>query len=361
MHYLMQMNLWRLQVEFEIKVHKMGTGFFQAKFLDPKTGKRRRKRFSTLKDAKLYKKQMEDRVNSKGKHAFTELRVAQAMQTFLEKFPDTHVRGRKNHFIHFIETFSAHKVTEITTSDLKQWIESRGRDNDLSEKTLSGISSQFFGFFEFLVDENYMQVNPIRKVKFNRHAPPRRTRTVLSIDEVLQILDDSKKFSPEVLYPYLSCVAHTGARRSEIVNLNREDIDFNTNLIHLKKTKNGRERFVKISPMLEVVLRDQLASHPYTPLFVTDGDKRLNNQGELARLITKFKEFFPTENKEGWGSHSLRHSFAYNFLKKGGKMYQLQAILGHRSIDVTVDLYGQLQAQDIECPSPYEPTKTKED
>ena len=35
-------------------------------------------------------------------------------------------------------------------------------------------------------------------------------------------------------------------------------------------------------------------------------------------------------------------------------MYQLQAILGHRSIDVTVDLYGQLQAQDVDCPSPYE-------
>ena len=70
--------------------------------------------------------------------------------------------------------------------------------------------------------------------------------------------------------------------------------------------------------------------------------------------MDKFKAFFPLENKDNWGSHSLRHSFAYNFLKQGGRMYQLQAILGHRSIGVTVDLYGQLQAQDIDCPSPYE-------
>ena len=35
-------------------------------------------------------------------------------------------------------------------------------------------------------------------------------------------------------------------------------------------------------------------------------------------------------------------------------MYQVQAILGHRGIQTTVDLYGQLQAQDIENPSPYE-------
>ena len=75
--------------------------------------------------------------------------------------------------------------------------------------------------------------------------------------------------------------------------------------------------------------------------------------------MIKFKVYFPIENKD-WGSHSLRHSFAYNFLKKGGNMYQLQAILGHRSIDVTVDLYGQLQAQDVENPSPYETTEESE-
>jgi hypothetical protein len=38
----------------------------------------------------------------------------------------------------------------------------------------------------------------------------------------------------------------------------------------------------------------------------------------------------------------------------GGQMYQLQAILGHKSINVTVDIYGQLGAQDIDNPCPYE-------
>lgn len=51
--------------------------------------------------------------------------------------------------------------------------------------------------------------------------------------------------------------------------------------------------------------------------------------------------------------HDLRHSFAYNYLLNGGEMYQLQAILGHKSIKMTVDLYGKLQAQDIKNPSPY--------
>jgi site-specific recombinase XerD len=52
-------------------------------------------------------------------------------------------------------------------------------------------------------------------------------------------------------------------------------------------------------------------------------------------------------------SHDLRHSFAYNFLLKGGSMYSLQAVLGHKQISMTVDLYGNLKAADVGTVSPY--------
>jgi site-specific recombinase XerD len=43
-----------------------------------------------------------------------------------------------------------------------------------------------------------------------------------------------------------------------------------------------------------------------------------------------------------WRCHDLRHSFAFNFLKRGGDMYALKAILEHKSIQLTIDLYGHL-------------------
>lgn len=196
-------------------------------------------------------------------------------------------------------------------------------------------------------------VNPLDEVYFKRFDTPRRKRVVLSINEVRTVLDNAKKFSPDVLYPYLACAAHTGARKGEVFKLNRSDIDFETGLILFRETKNSHERFVRISPMLETVLKEQLASHSKEPFLIGEDGERLH-RSTYGRMMKKFKAFFPLDNKD-WGSHALRHSFAYNFLKKSGKMYQLQAILGHRSIDVTINLYGQLQAQDIECPSPYEP------
>lgn len=73
--------------QFEVKLHKLSSGFIQSVYRDPKTGSRKRKRFATLKEAKDYKKRVESRVNSKGVNAFNDLRVAQAMKDYIEGFP----------------------------------------------------------------------------------------------------------------------------------------------------------------------------------------------------------------------------------------------------------------------------------
>lgn len=336
--------------QLDVKIHKTVDGSFQTKFLDPKTGKRKRKLFSSLKEAKLYKSEVEAKVQNKGTSVFSDLRISQAMKTYIEKFPHSVVRSRKNQFQSFIEVLGAYRVSELNGNDLRAWFDSRKKAGDLSELTLNRIRSQFFRFFDFLVDDNHIKVNPLKKIKFKRFDNPKRARVVLSVDEIRELLENAKNFDPKTLYPYLCGLAHTGARRSEILKLDREDIDFGTGLMHLKETKNGRPRFVRMSPPLQEVLKEKLNSHEHPWLFENDRGEQLHH-AELARLIDKFNAFFPMEKE--WTCHSLRHSFAYNFLKGGGEMYQLQAILGHRGIQVTVDLYGQLKSQDIENPSPY--------
>ena len=50
--------------------------------------------------------------------------------------------------------------------------------------------------------------------------------------------------------------------------------------------------------------------------------------------------------------HDIKHSFSWNYLRSGGEMYQLQAILDHKSIKMTVDLYGHFKAVDVKRCSP---------
>ena len=132
---------------FEIKIYKMGSKYFQVRYIDPKTEKRKRRRFSTLKEAKIYKQQIESRINLQGKSVFNELRIAQALKDYIEKFPSSQVRSRGNHFKNFIDKFGVYNVNSITTSDLQEWMEKIQRSSDLSDRTMNHVKTQFNLFF----------------------------------------------------------------------------------------------------------------------------------------------------------------------------------------------------------------------
>jgi site-specific recombinase XerD len=86
-------------------------------------------------------------------------------------------------------------------------------------------------------------------------------------------------------------------------------------------------------------------------VFTMPNDKPVNCSWILKHR-RKFQDKYPELKK--WRLHDFRHSFAWNFLRNGGEMYQLQSILGHKSIRLTVDLYGHFKAADVKIASPYE-------
>lgn len=174
---------------------------------------------------------------------------------------------------------------------------------------------------------------------------------VLSVDEVHKIISASKIHSPKILYPVIHIAAYTGARRGEVLKLKRKDVDFDMNLIHFCLTKNGEDRSIRMSSGLRKFIEEFLNSHEHDLVIPYENGKIVPG-ALIAKHLRRFRKLFPIGKH--WGLHSLRHSFAYNFLKQEGKMYQLQAILGHKSIDVTVDTYGQIGAQDVENACPYE-------
>ena len=189
-------------IDFEVKIHRMGGGFYQTKYPDPKTGKRKRKRFSTMKEAKNYKRYIEGLVQSKGFNSLNnKLRVEAAMEDYLSKFPDSKVRERKQSFNDFMGAFSDFFVGDITTNDLQEWMKGEQEDRSLSNKTMNSIKSCLNNFFKYLRSEGIISSNPMMEVKFSRYDTPRKKRIILSVGEVRTLLKNAKTFSPEVLYP----------------------------------------------------------------------------------------------------------------------------------------------------------------
>lgn len=245
------------------------------------------------------------------------------------------IKSRRIHFHSFIKRFKNTPIKELSTSELNEWFQETKKERHLSDKTL--------------LSEQIITTNPLTNIKFKRNSSPKKHRCILNHKELHEFTIKAKIHDPEILYPLLYAVIQTGARRSEILNLKWENVDLEHGLIVFAQTKNGSDRKLRITRNLITLLKHKLKISNY--VFPDEKGNQIGRM-KIQRLIKKFKQEHTFE--KNWQLHDFRHSFANNFLKKGGEMYQLQAILGHKSIQMTVDLYGNLKSHDIEESSPYD-------
>jgi len=126
-----------------------------------------------------------------------------------------------------------------------------------------------------------------------------------------------------------------GLRISEALNLKVCDIDRDRQTLHIRNTKNSRERYVPLSPVIVQALTHYWHAYRFTD-YVFPGSKpgRTLSQTSVAKLFKAAKK--AAGIKKSGGIHSLRHSFAVHTLEAGGDLIAIKRLLGHRSIHSTV-------------------------
>lgn len=135
----------------------------------------------------------------------------------------------------------------------------------------------------------------------------------------------------------------TGNRASTVVNLRVKDIDFEKMTIFLAKVKNRRQQFVPLSGSLKDVLLEYLQTWEAMPddfLFASFSGKQLSVQ----TLRCVIKDYNAERGVSKSSIHLFRHYFAKAFVLNGGGMVQLQALMGHSTMEMSrhyVNLYGQ--------------------
>jgi site-specific recombinase XerD len=135
----------------------------------------------------------------------------------------------------------------------------------------------------------------------------------------------------------------TGLRVSELVHLNREKINFETNEIGVIG-KGGRHRVVFLSKRAVYWLKKYLNQRQdsWRPLFIRyAGRVNESNFGEKMRLTTRSVERLVEKYVKKArlvvkiSPHGLRHSFATDLLRQGADLRSVQEMLGHKNIATT--------------------------
>lgn len=199
-------------------------------------------------------------------------------------------------------------------------------------------------FLRYLVKEEEMEVySPDRIERFKEEQ---RQVKVLFAEDLLRLLaapDSTTKIGKRdraILELFFS----TGLRLSELRNLNRRDVNFQTREMSVRG-KRGKIRVVFLSERAVGALREFFESRldHVNPLFISHlesvntalppGEEYRLSANSIYRLVKKYALIAGIVTDPS--PHTLRHSFATHILQQGADLRSVQEMLGHKDLGTT--------------------------
>ena len=264
-------------------------------------------------------------------------------------------------FFHFLETKNVQDIGQLKQQHIKAYHDHIGirpnerRGGGLNTKSINKQIIAIEKLLEYLHHRGvqHLPATGIRLAKVQHPEP-----TVLTIDEVRELFALTRKSYPKIagsaydaymeaqqsrdramLVVFYSC----GLRRNEGVHLAIDDINFDTRILHVRKGKNYKERFVPFNKTNAEYLkewiydyRSQLTTQKEGSLFVNLWGKpmaggTIYDRLKLLQLLSENGSLL----EKNIGLHTLRHSIATHLLQAGMSLEKIAKFLGHASLEST--------------------------
>lgn len=227
-------------------------------------------------------------------------------------------------------------VNQIVTGDIRNWLAGR---QDIKISTTRYYISVIRSFYDYLITEELVTVDPTRKIKLPKLE--QRIPKALDIDEMEVLREGCRTLREKAL---LEIFYATGCRLAEVHSLNTTDINWRERCFTVIG-KGNKERVVFIGPRAARALEKYLESRTDNEkaLFVTEKGrpKRLSQRSihmifkKIASRAGLHKNVHP---------HVFRHTMATSMLNHGARLEDVQALLGH-SNPSTTQVYAQVSLE----------------
>lgn len=249
-------------------------------------------------------------------------------------------------FFHYL-SINQLEFDQIKVDDLSlyvAWLRGMGNTEfKIGQSSIARNVISLRSYYNYLAKEHKLN-NPAANFKPPKIA--KRLPKALSIEQILSILniagDDLISLRDKAM---LELLYSTGARVSELINLNALDISTTSNHGEVSTTvklkgKGGKERVVPIGSYAVKAVNDYLTrSRPallkvstQRSLFLNQRGGRLSRQSAWNVVAASAKRVGLTEQVT---PHSMRHSFATHLLDGGADIRVVQELLGHASVTTT--------------------------
>ena len=234
----------------------------------------------------------------------------------------------------------------VTVADIREYIVSLRRRVEDGKEVKNGDSIQatkwsaLNSFFNFLVMDDYIDINPMTKTRRPKNRTERPV-VYLEEEEINSIMERIKTESKtQFVNRDLAIFAlgiGTGMRVGALTQINVEDIDFKNNTIHVIE-KGNKDRYLPFGTNTRNILSAWLIDRSTyfgdtetSALFISQWRQRLSEEG-----VRKFmKKYADGINGKHITPHKMRSSTATNMAKSGVDIQTIANILGHQSVTTT--------------------------
>ena len=208
----------------------------------------------------------------------------------------------------------------------------------LESKSFSSVSqqNQFIGclklFARYILNKKDVHLDKIER--------PRKEKKLPQVIDKEFLLNRISKIENTKHRSIITLAYSTGMRVSEVCNLRIEDIDSKRMLIHIKNSKNKKDRLVPLSSAVLNLLRQYFKDfQPKEYLY--------NGQFSLQYSHRSCNEIVKKYLGSNYHFHQLRHSNATALLEAGTDLRIIQKHLGHSS-SKTTEIYTHVSTATLQ-------------
>ena len=222
------------------------------------------------------------------------------------------------------------RVCDMNTDDLRVYLDNYQRKSDASKTTIDNIRRILSSFFSWLEDENYIIKSPVRRIHKVKTC---KTVKETYSDEALELMRDHSETKRDLAI--IDLLASTGMRVGELVKLNKSDIDFQEREC-VVLGKGNKQRKVYFDARTKIHLQNYLSSRidDNEALFVTL--QRPFNRLQISGVEIRLRNLGHKLDINKVHPHKFRRTLATMAIDKGMPIEQVQQLLGHESVDTTL-------------------------
>ena len=257
----------------------------------------------------------------------------------------------------FMKRYPIEDVSHITQEHLLEYQKYRyyfinryGRSDSVSAQNrhLATIKC----FFHFLKTEGYIIHNPAEVLSYAKE-PKRLPKIVLSYSEVKKLLlqPDTNTLHGYRDRTILELLYSTGIRKSELMNLKLEDVDYEGGYLRVNQGKGNKDRVTPIGRIacqyLETYIKGirplilNAKTNPH--LFLSLKGNALSKNA-LGQMIEKYAKQSGIEKQIT--THTFRRSCATAMIKNKANPMYVKDLLGHSSLE-SIQAYCNLSIVDL--------------